>query len=621
MLHNMLRGVARPAAAAQITLGNITYVENSGQLTINVNKPAGVNVGTLLIAFLHSDSNLSWTTLSGWTEVVDSGGRSIQYRIADGTEGSTFTFTRSGSNTTSSVTLQAINNATFDLAGTVTASLQHPAIIPGITVTENNSMLLLFGSSGTGSIVFNTPSGFTSTFQNNDASAPSVALMYKSVSSGATGDVTFTNTTNTTFRGVLVSVKPKNTGSLALTFRSSAISTIATIVAPSVISAGDIIVLYDNGANSSGFPTTIVPSGFVGILNNTIAANRRCICSYKIATGSEGGTTITGMAATSSNAKIMFVFSSNGASSVNVKDIDFASSTDTDLPAQTITSGSGTAPLVALGFSRNLLGNIGSMSPQDGNVSAATGTHYGYYKIYNSSPSDVTVDTGDGGNNNMLMSFYLEASALLPKAATYVTSITDATDLTTYSFNAVDLGSTTLGGYAVIAVHASGNNTGAISSVTVNGNAATELVKVSGSTSAAVAGFYIYPAASLSSANIVVTMGALKSRCAISIWRVTGISSMTPFHTASAFSDGTVNTASININTVSGGILIASVIRGGAQSGTATWTGATEAYDFNAETTIVSGASVIGTPNATGTTVASTFSTSAVSMAIVGVTF
>jgi hypothetical protein len=404
-------------------------------------------------------------------------------------------------------------------------------------------------------------------------------------------------------------------------FRSSATSTVATIVAPSNIAAGDIIVLYDNGANTSGFPTTVVPTGFIGILDNTTAANRRTICSYKIATGSESGTTITGMSATSANAKIMFVFSTNGASSVNVKDIDFASSTNTDLPAQTITSGSGTARLVALGFSRNLLGNIGSMTPQDGNVSVSSETHYGYYKIYNSSPSNVVVDTGDGGNNNMLMSFYLEASSLPPKAATYVTSVTNATDLTTYSFSAVNLGSIALGGYAVIAVHASGNNTGAISAVTVDGNVATELVKVSGSTQAAVAGFYIYPAASLSSANIVVTMGALKSRCAISIWRVTGISSMTPFHTASAFSDASVSTGSISINTTASGILLSSVIRGGAQSGTATWVGATEAYDFNAETTIVSGASVIGTSNATGTTVTSNFSNSAVSMAMVGVTF
>jgi hypothetical protein len=264
------------------------------------------------------------------------------------------------------------------------------------------------------------------------------------------------------------------------------------------------------------------------------------------------------------------------------------------------------------------------MSPtEDGSV--VNSGHFGYYKIYNSNPTtNVTFDGGDGGVNNMLMSFYIEATSAKspPKAATYVTSVSDGTDLTTYSFSAVDLGSTDLGGYSVIAVHASGNNTGAISSVTVDGNAATELVKVSGSTTAAVAGFYIYPAASLSSANIVVTMGALKSRCAISTWRVTGISSTTPFNTASAFSDNSVNTSSISINTTAGGILIASVIRGGAQSGTtSTWTGATEAYDFNPETTVVSGAYVIGTPSATGTTVTSNFSNSAVSMAMVGVTF
>jgi hypothetical protein len=411
---------------------------------------------------------------------------------------------------------------------------------------------------------------------------------------------------------------------VSLAFKSSAVSTLTagTIVAPSGIVAGDLIVLYDNVANNTTLPTSVVPTGFTSILENTVSTNRRVICSYKIATGSEGGTTITGMSVNNVAAKIILVFSTNGASSVTVKSVQYEA-TDNDPAAQVIPSGSGTAPLVAIGFNRNTSGTGISMSPtEDGSV--VNSGHFGYYKIYNSNPAtNVTFDGGDGGVNNMLMSFYIEAISAKspPKAATYVASVTDATDLTTYSFNTVNLGNTGLGGYVVIAVHASGNNTGAISSVTVDGNVATELVKVSGSTTAAVAGFYIYPAASLSSANIVVTMGALKSRCAISIWRVAGISSMTPYHTASAFSDASVSTSSISINTLSGGILIASVIRGGAQSGTATWTNATEAYDFNPETTIVSGASVIGTPNATGTTVTSNFSNSAVSMAMVGVTF
>jgi len=198
-------------------------------------------------------------------------------------------------------------------------------------------------------------------------------------------------------------------GTVSLAFKSSAVSTLTagTIVAPSGIVPDDIIVLYDNVSMASGFPTSLVPSGFTSILDNTTSTNRRVICSYKIATGSEGGTTITGMSSNNTNAKIMLVFSTNGASSVNVKSVQYEG-TDNDPAAQVISSGSGTAPLVAIGFNRNTSGTGISMSPtEDGSV--VNSGHFGYYKIYNSNPvTNVTFDGGDGGVNNMLMSFYIE---------------------------------------------------------------------------------------------------------------------------------------------------------------------------------------------------------------------
>jgi hypothetical protein len=197
--------------------------------------------------------------------------------------------------------------------------------------------------------------------------------------------------------------------SIALAFRSSATSTGSTIVAPSDIVAGDLLVMYDN-VSASSIPTTVVPAGFTSILNNTVGTIRRCICSYKIATGSEAGTTITGLSGTGGAlAKILHVYSTNGATTGTVRSINYEQ-TDADPAAQTITSGSGVAPLVAINFIRNTSPTpTNTMTPtQDGNVQ--NGGHYSYYKIYNSSPANVTVDTNDGGLVNMLMSFYIEAS-------------------------------------------------------------------------------------------------------------------------------------------------------------------------------------------------------------------
>lgn len=197
--------------------------------------------------------------------------------------------------------------------------------------------------------------------------------------------------------------------SIALAFRSSATSTGSTIVAPSDIVAGDLLVMYDN-VSATTIPTSVVPTGFTSILNNTVSTNRRVICSYKIATGSEAGTTITGLSGTGGAlAKILIVFSTNGATTGTVKSIQYEQ-TDADPTAQTITSGSGVSPLVSIGFLRNASGTpVSSMTPtQDGSVVVTA--HTGFYKIYNSSPANVTVDTNDGGTVNMLMSFYIEAS-------------------------------------------------------------------------------------------------------------------------------------------------------------------------------------------------------------------
>jgi hypothetical protein len=151
-----------------------------------------------------------------------------------------------------------------------------------------------------------------------------------------------------------------------------------------------------------------VPSGFTSILYQSHETVRRTICSFKIADGTEAGTSITGMDGTSADAKIMAVFSTSGASSAIAYDVAFES-TDGDPTAQTINASGGSAPLVVIGFVRQVTTTSQSMSPaQDGTV--GSGQNVGYYKIYNSSPADVTFDCGDGGNANALMSFYIEVN-------------------------------------------------------------------------------------------------------------------------------------------------------------------------------------------------------------------
>jgi len=196
---------------------------------------------------------------------------------------------------------------------------------------------------------------------------------------------------------------------LSIAFRSSASNvTTSLLTAPSDIVAGDLLIWYNNVANTSGFPTAVTPTGFTLITNGTAGTNRRLITAYKVAVGGDASSTITGMSAGATNAKAILVFSTNGASSASVFDIEYQA-TDGDPTAQTITSATGTPPLVDIGFVRNLSNNRSMTPTQDGELSIGNG-HFGLYKIYNSSPVDVVVDTNDGGNANTINSFYMQVS-------------------------------------------------------------------------------------------------------------------------------------------------------------------------------------------------------------------
>ncbi len=288
---NVLKMLAttQPAASTGITIGNTTFAQSTGATTITVNKPSGVAAGTLLIAFLHSDSSLTWTELSGWDDIVDVGGRCIQWRVADGTEGSTFTFTRSGTTNTCSVILQAVENARVDAVSTV-STLADPTTVAGVDVSRASSTLLLFGSVGSASISFNTPTGFTKQYEDNDSTAPSSVLFYQqNVSTGATGNVSLSTVGGTSSRGVLLSLMPYTSGDPE--YISSAGTRVAastvTVNKPAGTAENDLMVAFIIAASGGITPT--YPSGWTQATLDTTGNNSGAV-AYKVAGASEPST-------------------------------------------------------------------------------------------------------------------------------------------------------------------------------------------------------------------------------------------------------------------------------------------------------------------------------------------
>lgn len=194
-----------------------------------------------------------------------------------------------------------------------------------------------------------------------------------------------------------------------LSFLGSAISSTATVTVPATVQAGDLLVLFNQGVSAST-PTTAVPAGFTLVANTSDATNR-IIESYKIAVGTEAGTSISGMTSTG-HGYILACFRGD----VPIKAVTAASvnaqTTSATPTAQTITSGSGVAPLVAIGTWCVQIGSVsvrGFSPAADAEITAAV-QEFLKYKIYNASPANIAVTMADDGADNSLHSFYLACS-------------------------------------------------------------------------------------------------------------------------------------------------------------------------------------------------------------------
>lgn len=179
---------------------------------------------------------------------------------------------------------------------------------------------------------------------------------------------------------------------------------------PSGLQAGDLLVMKVYRTNtfvSAPFPTTPNWTEIYNVNSSSHADGLR----YYLADGTESGPVQIG-STPSSTRQALSVFRGNvPITGVNVQDVQ-GSTLDTGDPApKTILSGAGLAPLIVLGGYGSSNGTVvdpRSMSPaKDGEH--GVDNNWVAWKIFNSAPSDVTIDMEDEGTN-MLGGCYLELS-------------------------------------------------------------------------------------------------------------------------------------------------------------------------------------------------------------------
>lgn len=205
-------------------------------------------------------------------------------------------------------------------------------------------------------------------------------------------------------------------GGATIALFGSNTSTASTIAVPASVAAGDLMVLVDKAYNGGIFaPFTVLATDFTSISNLTTTGSVfiRQILSYKLAVGTEGGTTLTGMNGGVGNAKALYVFRRTAAaSSLNLSTAN-EQLTSGDPSAQNVAASGGTPPLVVIGAYGARTETIDPRTfstTKDGEINPNT-TLYLAYKIYNESPSDTSIDMDDEGSVNILQSLYIEMAA------------------------------------------------------------------------------------------------------------------------------------------------------------------------------------------------------------------
>lgn len=161
------------------------------------------------------------------------------------------------------------------------------------------------------------------------------------------------------------------------------------------------------------------------------------------------------------------------------------------------------------------------------------------------------------------------------KSIVYTDSVASASDLTTYTFAGRAISTAAADRYVIVGV--GGSNSADVSSLTVGGNSATEIIDVADGVSA-YAGLWIVNVTTGTTADIVVTFSGGINRCGIGVWAAYGLSSGTPLD-----SDTSVAApGSITLTTTAGGIAV-SFANGNAGGGSDSWTGVTEDFDISGE--------------------------------------
>lgn len=294
LLTHALRAVQAPTAPQTYPqyVSNTTgsTVAGAGP-TVTINKPANVASGDLLVAVLVANATAGWNQLSGWTRlnnITTDPSTSVQFRIADGTEGASFVFSQTSGTTRCAGTIMRFTNAGIPYVGTSNSNVNNttPHIAPSLTIGDNGSLSLSVFTSDSAGITW---TGVDGTNILSFTTECSINIGYSEVNAGATAADTATPSTSISYASFQIGIPLKAAplfiaGSMAET--SATVTSLAVNV-PAGARAGDLLVAFGMLGSPTGTHTP--PTGWTERLD----ANGRNIASLGYYDGTTSSYTFT----------------------------------------------------------------------------------------------------------------------------------------------------------------------------------------------------------------------------------------------------------------------------------------------------------------------------------------
>ena len=290
-------------ASSQIALRGTATTGTSTSATVTVNKPMGVVAGDIMIANIANYIQATQTTAtsSGWTLIaatdIERGRGTLLYKIATGSEPTSYTFAVTNSSTFAVggiVAFSGVNNTTpFDVTprtSWTTATNANVTTIPSITTLSTNTAVLLFGAAARVTSSPNTnfgnvnwkmtsPATLTELFDvgNNANSSACVGAAWATKPAvGATGNGSVNCTAND---------NPRLMGGIALVLRPCTGTPNVTITANDCAVPGKIRLTASGGSTylwSTGQTSNPIDVDAAGVYSVTATTGGGCIATASL---------------------------------------------------------------------------------------------------------------------------------------------------------------------------------------------------------------------------------------------------------------------------------------------------------------------------------------------------